>query len=57
MEWPLLRGMPAPVPLADGDGKRVCKESGVEVVLRPYGSLKVHMAELPVVDLDEDERV
>lgn len=50
IEWPLLKGMPAPVPPAV-DGKRKCVGKAVDVVLRPYGSLKVHMAELPTVDL------
>ena len=50
IEWPLLKGMPAPVPGAV-DGKRRCIGKAVDVVLRPYGSLKVHMAELPVVNL------
>ena len=51
IEWGLEKGVPAPVPLADAEGKRTCSGPSVDVVLRPYGSLKVHMAELPVVDL------
>ncbi|MCJ1262522.1 hypothetical protein MMC22_002392 [Lobaria immixta] len=51
IEWPLLKGMPAPVPRAV-DGIRRCVGKAVDVVLRPYGSLKVHMAELPTVDLN-----
>lgn len=50
IEWPLLKGMPAPVPHAV-DGRQRCIGKAVDVVLRPYGSLKVHMAELPMVDL------
>ena len=52
--WPLIHGVPDRVPLKD---QRECEKgpdgkSAVEdVVLRPYGGLKVHMAELPVVDL------
>ena len=51
IEWPLDKGVPAAVPLADAKGRRVCTGPAVKVVLRPYGSLKIHMAELPVVDL------
>ncbi len=50
IEWPLLNCMPAPVPL-QVDGKRTCVGKVVDLVLRPYGSLKVHMAELPTIDL------
>ena len=49
--WPLDKGVPAAVPLADEHGNRECLGLPVDVVLRPYGSLKIHMAELPVVDL------
>lgn len=51
IKWPLDKGVPAAVPLADEHGNRECLGSPVDVVLRPYGSLKIHMAELPVVDL------
>ncbi|MCJ1437922.1 hypothetical protein MMC27_007309 [Xylographa pallens] len=44
--WPLDHGVPARVPLPDG---RKCTGPWTEVVLRPYGSLRVHMAELPVL--------
>ena len=50
IDWPLDKGVPAAVPLAV-NGKRKCIGRAVDVVLRPYGSLKVHMAELPVVEL------
>ena len=54
IEWPLLKGMPAPVPLAVNEN-RTCVRDAVQVVLRPYGSLKVHMAELPIVHLGSQE--
>ena len=44
--WPLDHGVPARVPLP---GQRDCTGVWREVVLRPYGSLRVHMAELPVL--------
>ena len=49
IEWPIVNDVPGPVPLV---GERECAEDSVqEVVLRPYGSLKLHMAEFPTVDL------
>ena len=52
IEWPLYQGLPAPLPaLPNGTECRVCTGNMTDVVLRPYGSLKVHMAELPTVDL------
>ena len=51
IKWELDRGVPSAVPLADEEGRRNCTGPAVEVVLRPYGSLKIHMAELPVADL------
>lgn len=53
IEWPLLHCVPAPVPLPL-HGKRTCTGKVVDIVLRPYGSLKVHMAELPTIDLGLD---
>ncbi|KAL9130440.1 MAG: hypothetical protein Q9217_001363 [Psora testacea] len=54
IDWPLYKGLPAALPkLRNGVGKRNCTGNITDVVLRPYGSLKVHMAELPVVDLEE----
>ncbi|KAK4695808.1 hypothetical protein P7C71_g2015, partial [Lecanoromycetidae sp. Uapishka_2] len=50
--WPLYNGLPAPLPaLANGTSYRNCTGNVTEIVLRPYGTLKVHMAELPIVDL------
>ncbi|KAI4141383.1 MAG: hypothetical protein L6R39_005369 [Caloplaca ligustica] len=48
IEWGLEKQVPAPPP---AKGERACKGDVREVVLRPYGSLKVHMAVLPVVGL------
>ncbi|MCJ1281509.1 hypothetical protein MMC26_000829 [Xylographa opegraphella] len=44
--WPVDHGVPARVPLV---AERNCTGPWREVVLRPYGSLRVHMAELPVL--------
>ena len=54
IEWGISHGVPDRVPLK---GARKCltgldgKVEVEDVLLRPYGGLKVHMAELPVVDL------
>ena len=48
IEWGVEKQLPAPPP---GKAERACKGEAKEVVLRPYGSLKVHMAVLPTVDL------
>ena len=50
IEWPMFNGVPAPVPLPI-NGTRNCEGPVVNVTLRPFGSLKVHMAELPTVQL------
>lgn len=50
--WPLYNGLPAPLlALSNGVSHRNCTGNVTDVVLRPYGSLKNHMAELPTVDL------
>lgn len=52
IDWPLFNGLPAPLPaLPEGVSNRNCTGNETDVVLRPYGSLKNHMAELPTVDL------
>ena len=52
VEWPLHKGLPAALPaLDDGIKHRNCTGNVTDVILRPYGSLKVHMAELPTADL------
>lgn len=51
IDWPLYNGIPEALPkLAQGKSRK-CTGNQTDVVLRPYGSLKIHMAELPVVDL------
>ena len=58
INWPLYNGLPAPLPaLPEGVDHRNCTGNITDVVLRPYGSLKVHMAELPVVDLSTNVTV
>ena len=54
IHWPVDHGVPAPVPLP---GNRSCMGKAMEVVFRPYGSLKVHMAELPTVNLTAKDLV
>ncbi|KAL9029829.1 MAG: hypothetical protein Q9196_001974 [Gyalolechia fulgens] len=48
IEWGIEKQLPTPPPARD---ERRCKGDVREVVLRPYGSLKVHMAVLPVMEL------
>ncbi|KAL8770914.1 MAG: hypothetical protein Q9209_003565 [Squamulea sp. 1 TL-2023] len=52
IEWGVEKGLPARPPLK---GNRECIGDVREVVLRPYGSLKVHMAVLPTVRLRGEE--
>lgn len=49
IDWDLyVDSIPGLVPLP---GDRACLSDAVEVELRPYGSTKLHMVELPTVDL------
>lgn len=49
IDWPLyLDSVPGLVPLP---AQRACVGDAVEVELRPYGSTKLHMVDLPTVDL------
>lgn len=48
IDWPILKGVPAAVPLP---GQRNCTGPTVQVTLVPYGSAKIHMAEFPTVQL------
>lgn len=53
IEWPLyVSSVPGLVP---GDADRKCIGDAAEVELRPYGSTKLHMVDLPTVDLSEGE--
>jgi Beta-L-arabinofuranosidase, GH127 len=47
--WPIWKGVPGPVP---PKSQRQCLGDVLDVVLVPYGSAKLHMSELPTVDLD-----
>ena len=47
IEWGIEKGTAAPPPLK---AERKCLGEWREVRLVPYGSAKLHMAELPVVD-------
>ena len=48
--WSIWEGVPGPVP---SKRSRKCVGKVVDVKLVPYGSAKVHMAELPTVDLGD----
>ncbi|KAJ5698856.1 hypothetical protein N7462_000861 [Penicillium macrosclerotiorum] len=51
IEWPLFAGVVpgSPIPLSE----RKCLGNVFEAVLRPYGSAKLHMSDLPIIDLSE----
>lgn len=52
IQWPVYKQLPAALPaLSNGIHHRRCIGNMTNIVLRPYGSLKVHMAELPTVNL------
>ncbi|KAF2103088.1 hypothetical protein NA57DRAFT_52623 [Rhizodiscina lignyota] len=48
IEWPLYKAVPGPAPLKD---QRKCIGDTIDITLRPYGSTKIRMGELPTVDL------
>ena len=50
IEWPLWKGVPGPVPRAS---ERRCVSAARNVTLVPFGSAKLHMSELPTVNLGE----
>ncbi|KAI9838954.1 MAG: hypothetical protein M1819_004162 [Sarea resinae] len=49
IDWGYLQGVPANPPL---QGSRVCTGPAFEATLAPYGASKLHMAELPTLNLD-----
>ena len=52
IKWPTKNGLPIALPaLGKGETRRRCHGEIKNIELRPYASLKAHMAELPVVDL------
>ncbi|KAF2425335.1 hypothetical protein EJ08DRAFT_672097 [Tothia fuscella] len=52
IEWPLYKGVPGPVPQKSG---RECTGRKKRVRLVPYGSAKIHMSELPTIELKGGE--
>ena len=48
IDWPLFKDVVPGNPVLGEDRK--CLGDAFEVKLRPYGSSKLHMADLPVVD-------
>jgi len=48
IDWPLFQGVPGPVPAPHS---RKCLSDVSEVKLVPYGTAKLHMAELPTMSL------
>ena len=52
IKWPIENGLPIALPaLEKGETTRRCHGKVKNIELRPYASLKAHMAELPIVDL------
>jgi hypothetical protein len=49
IDWPLFMGVVPDAPIAKGDRK--CFGDVFQAKLVPYGSAKLHMAELPTIDL------
>lgn len=48
IDWPMFRSVPDSPPLK---GDRTCIGDVFEATLRPYGSSKLHMSDLPTIDL------
>jgi DUF1680 family protein len=48
IDWSIWKGVPGPVP---PKAQRSCTGPTIDVRLVPYGSAKVHMVELPTIDL------
>lgn len=48
IEWPLYKSVPGPAPTKY---QRKCIGKTIDITLRPYGSTKIRMVELPTVDL------
>ena len=48
IKWPLFHNVPAPVPLKNN---RTCLGGEVDLVFRPYGSMRTRMSELPTIEL------
>lgn len=48
IDWPLFHDVPGPVPLV---GNRTCQSEPVDLVFRPYGSMRSRMSELPTITL------
>ncbi|KAJ5641366.1 hypothetical protein N7490_005366 [Penicillium lividum] len=51
IDWPMFRGAVPGSPIPKED--RVCLGDAFNVTLRPYGSAKLHMSEIPTMDLSE----
>ncbi|KAJ6172783.1 hypothetical protein N7470_001850 [Penicillium chermesinum] len=49
IDWPMFRGAVPGSPIPKGDRK--CLGDAFNVTLRPYGSSKLHMSEIPTIDL------
>jgi DUF1680 family protein len=48
IDWQIWKGVPGPVPPKN---VRKCTGGSIDIKLVPYGSAKVHMVELPTIDL------
>ena len=48
IDWPLFHNVPGPVPLK---ANRTCLGQELQLIFRPYGSMRSRMSELPTIDL------